>query len=97
MRTLTPFGWQRLQQGFAGSHPPLGDEQAFWAWAMEQGSAFGLAAYLIIGMLGGGETDFPGFDELRADSHPVRMAWALDDTRRALVADFLLNPRTYMK
>lgn len=97
MRTFTPLGWQRLYQGFAGSLPPLRDEAAFWDWAMEQGSAFRLAAYLLVGMLGGGESDFPGFDEVRADSHPVRLAWALDDTRRALIADFLLNPRTYMR
>lgn len=97
MRTLTPTGWQRLNQGFAGSLPPLGDESTFWAWAVGQGGGFRLAACLIIGMLGGGESDFPGFDEVRADSHPVRLAWALDDTRRALIADFLLNPRTYMQ
>jgi len=96
MRTLTELGWQRIKQGFGGS-APLGDELAFWNWAITQGSGFQLAAYLIIGMLSGDEDECPGFNKVHADFHPVRMAWSLDDIRRHMIADFLLDPFSYIK
>lgn len=96
VRKLTPLGWQRLQDGFSGE-APTGGEGEFWCWATEQGEAFQLAAYLIVGMLGGCESEFPGFNAIRADCHPVRMAWSLDDIRKALISDFLLHTNTYMR
>ena len=96
MRILTPHGWQRLQAGFSGE-APIGRESEFWEWATTQGSAFQLAAYLVIGMLGGDEDDFPGFNRIGAKAHPVRMAWSLDDIRRELISDFLLDPSSSMQ
>ena len=64
---------------------------------MDQGDAFRLAAYLIVGMLGGGESDFKGFNRIAKNAHPVRMAWALDDKRKAMIADFLVKSRVFMK
>lgn len=96
MRKLTPLGWKRLQVGFSGE-APTGCERELWTWAMRQGGGFQLAAYLVIGMLGGDEDEFPGFNRIKGNSHPVRMAWSLDDVRRALVSDFLLRPGSYMQ
>jgi len=95
MRHLTEEGWDRIAEGFEREFPAQ-DEEEFWAWAMRQGSAFKLAAYLIIGMLDGDEGDFPGFANLKEKTHPVSMAWNLDAVRRAMIADFLLDPQTYM-
>lgn len=97
MRYLTPLGWERLKNGFEDKSLPLGDETQFWTWAMAQGDAFRLAAYLIVGMLGGGESSFKGFNRIAKNAHPVRMAWALDDRRKAIIADFLMNSSDFMK
>lgn len=96
MRRLTPEGWQRITTGF-GENFPNHREETFWTWAIEQGSAFQLAAFLIIGMLGGEEMDFPGLGEQQRMAHPVRMAWSLDDMRREMIADLLREPRRYMQ
>ncbi len=97
MRHLTPLGWQCVHQGFGLKNTsPFTDEKDFWAWAVQQGSGFRLAAYLIIGMLGGNEEEFPGFDNIRADAHPVRMAWTLDRVRRSMISEFLLEPAAYI-
>jgi hypothetical protein len=97
MHHLTSYGWQRVHQGFGYELTSrFANENDLWEWAMHQGSAFQLAAYLIIGMLGGCEADFPGFDNVRADSHPMRMAWTLDWDRRAMISDFLADPGLYM-
>jgi len=96
MRSLTEVGWQRINQGFDGL-APLGNEQNLWEWAMTQGSGFQLAAYLIIGMLGGSEDECPGFNRIKADAHPVRFAWSLDSIRRGMISDFLADPFRYIK
>lgn len=96
MRSLTDLGWQRVNEGFEGS-APIGDERAFWEWAMTQGGGFQLAAYLIIGMLSGNEDECPGFNKVLADSHPARMAWSLDEERRHMISDFLRDPFIYIK
>lgn len=89
--------WLAAHQTGLWRQRPLGDELAFWNWAKTQGSGFQLAAYLIIGMLSGDEDDCPGFNKVHADFLPVRMAWSLDDVRRLMIADFLLDPFSYIK
>lgn len=97
MRYLTQAGWDRLHEGFSIREPlRFKTETEFWEWARHQGGAFRLAAYLIVGMLGGGEWDFPGFNEIRDDAHPVRMAWSLDAIRKEMICDFLTTPGVYM-
>ncbi len=98
MRRLTTRGWNRLRKGFdLPRASKFQDEEEFWAWARQQGGAFQLAAYLIVGMLGGGEWDFEGFDRLHENAHPVRMAWSLDPVRKAMIADFLKHTNDYMR
>lgn len=95
MRHLTDEGWARIIEGFERDFP-VKTEEKFWAWVSHKGSGFQLAGYLIVGMLGGDEEGFPGFNQIQRKASPVAMAWNLDDTRRAMIADFLIEPRAYM-
>ena len=98
MRQLTEKGWSRLYMGFSlPSSQHFVTEIEFWSWAVRQGSGFRLAAYFLIGMLGGYEDEFPGFDEIRSEAHPVRLAWGLDDKVRSMIVDILAHPSDYMR
>jgi|GEM_PF-6173118 len=98
MRHINDAGWDRIHRGFGiqDSHR-FSSEGEFWSWAMRQGSSFRLAAYFLVGMLDGCESEFPGFDAIHSDAHPVRMAWALGDSVRTMVAEILASPSVFMR
>lgn len=96
MRHLTESGWARVMEGLA-LEDHFASEADLWAWAKDQGSGFRLAVAFILGMLGADPWDFDGLNDELAQVRPVRLAFSMDETRRALVADFLLEPRAYVR
>ena len=76
---------------------PIATEEDLWTWAMRQGDATRLVAYLVFGMLGAEGADWPGWRTLRNEARPIRIAWALDHIERALIADMIVAPGAYMR
>jgi hypothetical protein len=73
------------------------DLETFWKWARGQGDGYQLAAYLIVGFCGGSEGEgFQGFNRIRDNAHPARIAWALDHRLREMLAEFLEDPSACM-
>lgn len=96
MREITPHGWSVIESGMRGA--PTGNLNTFWEWSMQQGDGYKLAAYFLIGFSGGSEGEgFPGFNQVRDDAHPVRVAWALDSHVRGMLAEFIKNPSACMR
>lgn len=94
MRSITENGWQTIALALPGA--PVGDERELWAWASDQGDAFRLAAYFVLASLGMESADLSGdakqvWLQVRAEATPLRLARALDQERRTMVAAFLVN------
>ena len=96
MRVITKSGWERIQEAFS-SAVPIGEPKAFWEWASDEGPEFRHAAWFILTSADACAEDFDGEYQLswmataREATSSSNLPCTLSASRRALVADFILD------
>lgn len=97
MRPIKDAGWSRIKAAPDFERAPSESPQAFWAWVLTQDVTLHRVAWFLLRMADAREAEdgLANYQLVGSYFDPDRF-WILKKETRALMADFILDPSTYI-